>query len=593
MGDETPRATLGERDGSAPVRERPPDDAFERIALLPVDKPANPLPQCFLGSGEQRRGLRECGRAGQAKADPLRRIGQKGQRDAGRQHGEGISNQLGEDAFARTDRQHRAVPVRGGSPQRGESRRESLRDNRFHFIGHAGQQGHGAPLDSLTGNVQQSRRGADRVVDRLKSRRDMGHRLPLLRERDATLFEIPLEMTKNGRIRLHGQTERSGNGELGHVIMRGPQTTRQNDDFRIGERLFEGNADFIQTVAHGHGSHQGDSQRIELLTEPGGIGVDDLPDQQFVSNRDEYGTQRESSSVIEPNPEAPHAVMPAAVPKYGWLVYFPGAGSMPKPAGNVSAFPRTWNESFRIRSIETDADGRLKLESICNYFQEAAGNHAHDLGVATDQLTEHGLAWVLGRLCFSVTGSPQWRDTARIETWPSGVDRLYAFRDFMGYSDAHGLFVEGISTWLLIDVVRRRPVRMPEFVTQLPLPDRPRALQGILPASMEPEGPPVMEKSFEVYRSDIDVNRHVNNVRFLGWILETLPARPPTDWGKILVDLSFRAEAVYGDPIRVRSWDRSERGVQADQVFVHGVFHGESDRLLASAVTTWTPLMPR
>jgi acyl-ACP thioesterase len=245
-----------------------------------------------------------------------------------------------------------------------------------------------------------------------------------------------------------------------------------------------------------------------------------------------------------------------------------------------------------VRSIEADADGLLKVESLCNYFQEVAGNHAHHLGVATDQLTGHGLAWVLGRLCFSVSGWPRWRESVRLETWPSGVDRLYAFRDLLAFDGVGAPFAEGISTWLLIDTERRRPVRMPDFVTGIPLPDRPRALNGIQPAPIEPDGPCAIERVFDVFRSDIDGNRHVNNVRFLVWILESLPETARERAGTASIDISFRAEAVYGDCVRVCTWDQGSSATAGSSTFLHRVFHADSDRLLASASTVWAGSAP-
>jgi acyl-ACP thioesterase len=89
-----------------------------------------------------------------------------------------------------------------------------------------------------------------------------------------------------------------------------------------------------------------------------------------------------------------------------------------------------WTDEFPVRLYEADSRGSLAVGSLCNYLQEAAGNHAGHLGVSVGQLMERGLTWVLSRLHVCVARLPRWRDEVTIETWPSGLDEMVATRDF-------------------------------------------------------------------------------------------------------------------------------------------------------------------
>ena len=246
--------------------------------------------------------------------------------------------------------------------------------------------------------------------------------------------------------------------------------------------------------------------------------------------------------------------------------------------------PALLSESFRVRAYEIDPEARLALPALCDWLQEAAGNHATDLGVATDRLLESGRAWVLSRLRVEIAALPRWRQRVTVETWPSAENGLVAERDFL-VLDEHGApLARAISHWVIIDVARRRPVRLPEAVTGIELPDRQRALT---PAA-SPLAPPdqsALVRHFSVRRSDLDLNLHVNNVRYVEWALEAVPDDVLQTHDCASIDVQFRAESVYGDTIASRAGAplAGEDGL----TIRHAVTREGDDRQLAVLATRW------
>jgi len=243
--------------------------------------------------------------------------------------------------------------------------------------------------------------------------------------------------------------------------------------------------------------------------------------------------------------------------------------------------PAVWNEPFRVRSYEIGPDALLTLPHLCDWLQEAAGAHATALGVATDRLLEVGRAWVLTRLQVRVERYPRWREDVSVETWPSAADGLFAQRDFV-LTDAGG---EGLaratSQWLVIDVARRRPVRLPREVLDLPRAGRSHALAPSREGLPEPEA---SSKScrFSVRRADLDLNEHVNNVRYVEWALEAVPEGAREAYQCTGLEVQFRAEALYGDTVESAcAWGAGTA--------LHRVSHAGDGRTLASARTQWAP----
>ena len=105
-------------------------------------------------------------------------------------------------------------------------------------------------------------------------------------------------------------------------------------------------------------------------------------------------------------------------------------------------------------------DARMRSWKVFDYLQDAAGAHANVLGVGLKQLKESSsLSWVLSRIRVKMEAFPEYGDTLRITTYPSGFDRLFAYRQFVlsSASDGRRFGVAG-SAWLTLNPVNFRPV---------------------------------------------------------------------------------------------------------------------------------------
>ena len=246
--------------------------------------------------------------------------------------------------------------------------------------------------------------------------------------------------------------------------------------------------------------------------------------------------------------------------------------------------PLVWTESMDVRTGDLTPAGMMSLPALCGYLQEAAGPHAAALGVSMDDLAAEGRAWVLARMRLATERRPRRGDTVTIETWPSGLNGLFATREFV-LTVEEDVAARATSAWFLIDLDRRRPVRPPRAVRTLDPPDRPPAL-GHLPDNLSPPERADHERTLTVRYHDLDRNEHVNNVRYLTWALDTLPASMYAEGRCTDVTIHFHHEATLGDPIRAAVQTESAGdGVTARHVLTHA----EDDQTLAVIRTRWRP----
>ncbi len=241
----------------------------------------------------------------------------------------------------------------------------------------------------------------------------------------------------------------------------------------------------------------------------------------------------------------------------------------------------SYSTDLTVRPDEVDRNGLCTVRSLCNYFQYAAFLHADSLDFGVDSLGRTGRTWVLTRLFVETRRPPRYGEKVRIETWPTGVDKLFALRDFR-LSDAAGeTLAVSVSSWCVISLEARRIIRPPEELERFA--SNPRSVGHAL-AKIEPlrTVSPVI-KNLDVRFRDIDVNRHVNNVSFIEWMCEALPYDLQAGSFCRELEINFLKEAFYGDTIlSFAAPSRTE-----EQTFHHALRRRDEEDDAARAVTRW------
>ena len=180
----------------------------------------------------------------------------------------------------------------------------------------------------------------------------------------------------------------------------------------------------------------------------------------------------------------------------------------------------TFSIQFRSATYDVGLNGQMSLTALLRYFQEAAHEHANNLGVGFSKLREQNIFWVLSAINLEIGELPGFDEIFTIKTWPRGNDRLYSLRDFLLFHNDK-IVAKATTLWLLIDVNSKRPIRPERVVEGIDFFSEKRVFSNdFAPIT------PIIEKSLieerHVRFSDLDINRHVNNVRYLEWVLDAV-----------------------------------------------------------------------
>ncbi len=211
-----------------------------------------------------------------------------------------------------------------------------------------------------------------------------------------------------------------------------------------------------------------------------------------------------------------------------------------------------YKRQFRILHHEAGPEGELRLAPLFDLFQDAAAEHASILGCGMDFLRRKGLIWVLSRISLEVIRMPKIGETVTVETYPSGVERLFALRQFT-VTDADGnVLVRASSCWLLLSIPGFRPRRIEENL-EMPLPrneDLPRHFA--VPDRPVPLPEKVVELVHTVRASQIDVNGHLNNAFFAAFVHDLAAELTGVNHPPRSLQLYFQHAGMIGDRILCR-----------------------------------------
>ncbi len=239
-----------------------------------------------------------------------------------------------------------------------------------------------------------------------------------------------------------------------------------------------------------------------------------------------------------------------------------------------------YSEEFIVRTFHIDRNKRLRLPHLINLMQEAAMQNVIQLGVSVWDLEAHNVSWVLMRMHLQLKRIPLLGEQIRIITRPAGFEKYFTYRDYWVFDGAGQLIAQAPSTWLLMDTSNRKMKRIPQFILEYKMPPNEDCLDRIR-HKLPPFGTAESCHEFEVHWHDLDFNRHLSNMLFVKWMLDSIDPEFLDTKTLESFDIFYRAECRIGDKI-VASVQQTET-----HTFLHRLSRKSDGNEVASAQSQW------
>ena len=171
-----------------------------------------------------------------------------------------------------------------------------------------------------------------------------------------------------------------------------------------------------------------------------------------------------------------------------------------------------------VTSVDTDFNLDVKLSTLFMYFQEVSSLHSELLGVGKGETIDKNLHWVISRFLVEVHRLPRYGDKIKIKTYPGNNNGLFFYRHYLITDMKDNVMVKANSIWLIVDGLTHQIKRNPFNGYLLPI----YHLEGEL---ANPDKVVEVANDYlytrKVRYSDIDLNSHLNNTRYIELIQDS------------------------------------------------------------------------
>ena len=206
--------------------------------------------------------------------------------------------------------------------------------------------------------------------------------------------------------------------------------------------------------------------------------------------------------------------------------------------------------SFVAEPFHVDFTGRLFMGVLGNHLLNCAGFHATERGFGMAELNESNYTWVLSRLAIELEEMPAQYEEFSVDTWVENVYRLFTDRNFAIYGKDGKVYGYARSVWAMINMDTRKPAdllslhggHIVDYIeTEKPCPiDKPGRIKV---------GNGMPMRSIDIYYNDIDINGHVNSIKYMEHVLDLFSK----DWYETHVirrfEMAYVAESYFGDTL--------------------------------------------
>lgn len=233
---------------------------------------------------------------------------------------------------------------------------------------------------------------------------------------------------------------------------------------------------------------------------------------------------------------------------------------------------------YTIDAYLSDFRGKATLPMLGGFMLQAATRHAEERNFGYSFMTSQQRAWVLMRMTIEISEYPSNDTSIKLHTWVSDINKLFSERSF-AFEDQNGNYIGyARSMWASIDLETRRPTnildldRMVDFKSDkvCPIPSATK-----IPLLKDAE----LATSFTVKYSDIDINKHLNSMKYIEHLVDVFPIEMFQEREIQTFEINYIAEGQYGTTL-----DILKKEIEQDKSVLE---MKHNDKTICLARVTW------
>ena len=164
----------------------------------------------------------------------------------------------------------------------------------------------------------------------------------------------------------------------------------------------------------------------------------------------------------------------------------------------------------------------LRVNNIIGYLIETSNYQSKECGISNEYLMSKVYTWMLYKWKIKIFRKPKSFEKIKVKTWASDFKTINAFREFEIYVCDEKI-LEASSIFLLIDIKKRKAIRIPETIAEAYGINDKKIFKKIDRINEPKDRETINKFDYIIQKRDIDFNNHVNNSVYLELIHEALP----------------------------------------------------------------------
>lgn len=173
-------------------------------------------------------------------------------------------------------------------------------------------------------------------------------------------------------------------------------------------------------------------------------------------------------------------------------------------------------KKYTVQSSEVDPFYEMKLSSLFLLMQDIATKHAEEIGIGFASIIQKNMYWVITRYSIDVNRMPKYSENIVVKTY-TGSDMKFMFPRYFEIKSENGeTLIKASSMWCILSKDTHRVVMNPFDGKVIP----PTHYDGEepLPKKVDRASALNLVDERKVRYSDIDLNSHVNNTRYIEYL---------------------------------------------------------------------------
>lgn len=243
---------------------------------------------------------------------------------------------------------------------------------------------------------------------------------------------------------------------------------------------------------------------------------------------------------------------------------------------------KMFENEIEIRYFEMNRFGEASATAVLTILEEVAANHCHAIGYGLYDLLKQNIGWVLLSGYMQMDRYPKYKEKIKIRTWISQYQSVRAIRENIIFDESGNKIGSARSRWLFFDIEKRRPVYIFDDIRQRWGCCDEVSSDIDISHKIDEEFFADFQDDFVVSHFDLDTNEHLNNIRYLQWLIETIPINIQSEYFINSINGRFIGEAHYNDKIESLTKSLSE-----DNSYIHKIVNQSTGKICASATTLW------